>query len=77
MQSLKNWWNSLSNGDRLFVVGAIVLAVGVLFWIPFTRTVIVTILPLGSGIDDLICVGGVLLGLLLIVFRVVAGKRMG
>jgi hypothetical protein len=32
------------------------LAVGLLFWFPLTRAAILFILPLGSGIDDLIAV---------------------
>lgn len=43
MQRMTNW-------AKLFALMAAVL---ILLWIPFTRQLIVLILPLGSGIDDL------------------------
>lgn len=44
MQRMTNW-------AKLFALMAAVL---ILLWIPFTRQLIVLILPLGSGIDDLV-----------------------
>lgn len=41
----------MSNWTRLGVIAGLV---SLALWIPFTRAVILFILPLGSGIDDLI-----------------------
>lgn len=46
-----------------FVLG--LLGVAFLFWNPMTRTVILWILPLGSGIDDLIVVSALVVVLFL------------
>jgi len=51
---------------RLLIVALGALAFALLLWHPFSRQIIVLILPLGSGYDDLLgliglVVGGVLL----------------
>lgn len=55
----RNWWKT-----------ALVLAVvAFLFWNPITRRIIILILPLGSGIDDLIVIVALVLILILAFVR--------
>ena len=51
----------MKNSQKLAWTAAVALLVAVLFWNPFTRSVILFILPLGSGIDDLIFIAALIL----------------
>lgn len=56
---VRHWWK--------WVLGLAVVAF--LFWNPATRAIILWILPLGSGIDDLIVIASLILILVLAFVR--------
>lgn len=64
-------WDSLDNKGKVGCLGLITLAIGILFWIPMTRAAILFILPLGSGIDDLIFLAFAGFGLIMLAFRLI------
>lgn len=63
------FWDSLSDKGKVGFLAGLAIFIGVMFWIPFTRSVILFILPLGSGIDDLIFLGCLGFGVIMAVFR--------
>lgn len=66
MQKMSNWWKAL-------------IAVLILMWLfifPPTRHVILFILPLGSGIDDLIFFVLLFVALILILLKVINIKEI-
>lgn len=69
-------WNNLGNGKKITTLALVLLAVALLFWMPPTRMAILWLLPLGSGIDDLIFVTALTFGGILLVVRLFAGKKM-
>lgn len=42
--------------------GAILLVIALVMWNPYSRAVVLWILPLGSGVDDIIAVAAALAG---------------
>jgi len=69
-------WDRMSNRQKVTVVAVTLLGIGLLFWMPFTRNIILFILPLGSGIDDLIAIVLLVFGGFLLLLRFIAGRRM-
>ncbi len=69
-------WHNASNGRKITIVALALLAVAVAFWIPPVRMAILWLLPLGSGIDDLIFVVTLTVGGILLLVRFIAGKKM-
>ena len=69
-----NAWRGLSNKGKTFAIGMACVVIGILFYLPFTRSLILWILPLGSGIDDLCFFGFVLFGLFMLVFGFITNK---
>ena len=62
-----DWWDRKTNGQKLTVVIVILAVVFFLFWNPMTRSIILWVLPLGSGMDDLVFIAsGIFLGVFLI-----------
>lgn len=55
--------------DRWLSIVIWLCVVVVLFWHPFTRMIMILILPLGSGIDDLIVVVGVVILAVLLIIK--------
>lgn len=66
----------MSARNRIGTIAIVLLVIGFLFWIPFTRAAILYILPLGSGLDDIIFIGALAIGGILLVIRAIAGKKM-
>jgi len=64
--------------DKRLITGIAVAAliIALLFWNPTTRSVILIILPLGSGIDDLIFLAALILAVVFVAFRVIAGRKI-
>lgn len=50
-------------------ISVISLIIALLFWIPFTRVAILFILPLGSGVDDLIFLSFLVIGIVAFTVR--------
>jgi len=48
--------------NRLLIVAVGALVFALLLWYPFSRQIIILILPLGSGYDDLLGLIGLILG---------------
>lgn len=71
-----NRWHNFSNGKKITTVALVLLAVALLYWMPPTRMAILWLLPLGSGIDDLIFVFTLTIGGILLFVRFIAGKKM-
>lgn len=71
-----NKWDGYSNGRKITTVAAILLMVALMFWMPPTRMAILWLLPLGSGIDDLIFIVALTFGGMLLLLRLIAGKKM-
>lgn len=69
-------WRSFSNRKKITLIAVTLLVVAVLFWNPMTRQAIVFLLPLGSGVDDLIFAVCLVIGLVLLAIRIIAGKKM-
>jgi len=69
-------WDNMSARNRIGTIAIVLLVIGFLFWIPFTRAAILYILPLGSGLDDIIFIGALAIGGILLVIRAIAGKKM-
>jgi len=69
-------WYNLSNGQKITMIALTLLTVALLFWIPPVRMAILWLLPLGSGIDDLVFIIALTFGGILFAFRVIAGKKM-
>ena len=69
-------WHNYSNGRKITTVALILLAVAVAFWIPPVRMAILWLLPLGSGVDDLVFVVTLTFGGILLLVRFIAGKKM-
>lgn len=59
---------------RTVLIAAFIIAI--LFWNPFSRSVILFILPLGSGIDDLVFIAALVVAAVFGVFHL-NGKRRG
>lgn len=47
-------WDESSGGEKIGRIAIIATVIALLFWNPYTRAVILVILPLGSGLDDVI-----------------------
>ena len=69
-------WHSFSNGKKITVISLALLTIALLFWIPPARMAILWLLPLGSGIDDLIFIFTLTIGGILLLVRLFAGKKM-
>jgi len=69
-------WDNLDPKGRITVIALAVLVLGVLFWIPVSRQVIIYILPLGSGCDDFIFIAGVTFGGTLLAMRLLLGNKI-
>lgn len=69
-------WGTYSNRKKITIIASILLIVAVLFWNPFTRQVILFLLPLGSGLDDIIFIFCLVAGGVLMLIRFLAGKKM-
>ena len=63
------WWARASHRQKVTAMAFIALVVALLFWFPPTRMIILFVLPLGSGFDDLIFIGALLLTGLFFAFR--------
>ena len=61
----------MSNWSKVMLV---VLALIILFFIPFTRSVILFILPLGSGIDDLIFFALLFVAFILLLMKILSDR---
>lgn len=71
-----NRWYGYSNGKKITIIALVLLTVAILFWIPPIRMAILWLLPLGSGIDDLIFIVTLTFGGILLIVRFIAGKKM-
>ena len=61
----------MSNWSKVMLV---VLTLIILFFIPFTRSVILFILPLGSGVDDLIFFALLFVAFILLLMKILPDR---
>jgi len=64
----------MKKGRKFLVAAGIALLVAFLFWHPFTRMIVLWILPLGSGIDDLIIILALIFGGVFALWHILSRK---
>lgn len=69
-----DWWHKLSDRGKILVLGIASITIGVVFYLPFTRSIILWVLPLGSGVDDLCFFGFFGFGVVMLVMRFLTSK---
>jgi len=57
-------WSDLDDKGKVGRIALILAIVALLFWNPMTRSIIVFILPLGSGYDDLIFIAALVFAII-------------
>lgn len=67
-------WKDLSNNGKLTRLALICGIIALLFFFPLTRAAILFVLPLGSGIDDLIFIACAILATVFFVFKMATEK---